>query len=459
VRPANGRLYAVTDSARLYTLDAGTAVATMAGMLTADGADASNPFAMLNGASFGVDFNPVVDRLRIVSDAEQNLRANVDTSATTTDSALNRAPFAVTAAAYTNSFAGSAATVLYVIDTQTDRLLVQNPPNVGTLNDVGALGVDASVVNGFEIVGPDTAFAALSTANAPAAFYTINLGTGAATLIGNVAAPQPGDRITGIAALPSAATPMPDSTVYAVLNGTALTSFARNAPSALATPVSISGLQSGETVLGIDFRPANNMLYAVGSTARLYIVDPATGAATHVAALAADPADMTDPFAMLNGANFGVDFNPVADRLRVVSDARQNLRINSATGAVTTDGTLDFVAPDAVAAAYTQNFAGTATTRLLLIDSATGTLQAQSPPNDGVLTTIGRLDPALSVGAIAGFDIAGGDDGLSLAVVQSAGATQSSLYRVNPRTGAATALGAIGPAGTALVRGLAIRLQ
>ncbi len=109
------------------------------------------------------------------------------------------------------------------------------------------------------------------------------------------------------------------------------------------------------------------------------------------------PADTTDPFTALNGTNFGVDFNPVADRLRVVSDARQNLRINVATGAVTTDGNLDFVAPDVVAAAYTQSFARPASTRLLAIDAATGTVQLQNPPNDGVLTTIGAAGPRARV--------------------------------------------------------------
>ena len=83
--------------------------------------------------------------------------------------------------------------------------------------------------------------------------------------------------------MPTATTPAPDSTVYAVLNGVTLTSFARNAPAQLAAPVAITGLQSGETVLGIDFRPADNLLYALGSTARLYTIDVATGAATHVA--------------------------------------------------------------------------------------------------------------------------------------------------------------------------------
>jgi hypothetical protein len=95
----------------------------------------------------------------------------------------------------------------------------------------------------------------------------------------------------------------------------------------------------------------------------------------------------------------------------------------------------------------------------LTIDAAAGTLQLQNPPNDGVLTTIGRLDPALAFGATAGFDIVGGDDGMSLAVLQPTGAAQSTLYRVNLKTGAATVLGAIGPAGTAPLRGFAIRLQ
>jgi Domain of unknown function (DUF4394) len=111
------------------------------------------------------------------------------------------------------------------------------------------------------------------------------------------------------------------------------------------------------------------------------------------------------------------------------------------------------------AAAYTQNFAGSGLTRLLGIDIATSTLQVQNPPNDGMLTTIGRLDAALLFGSAAGFDIAGGDDGLSLATLVPSGAAQSTLYRINLRTGAATAIGAIGPSGTQPLRALAIRLQ
>jgi hypothetical protein len=458
-RPATGRLHALTDAGRLYVVDPATAVASSVLALAADPADTSSPFTALVGPDFGSDFNPVVDRLRTVSSSEQNLRSNVDTGATFTDTPLNRAPFAATAVAYTNAFAGATSTTLFVIDTRNDRLVIQNPPNNGTLTDVGPLGVDVEAVAGFDIAGPDTAFAVLATVTNSAGFYQMNLTTGAATLVGRIGLANSGDRVTGVAAAPSAATPAADSTVVALVNGSSLITFARNAPPASASPVAITGLTSGETLLAIDYRPATGVLYGLGSAGRLYTIVPATAVATVAATLAADPADTTEPFAVLAGASFGIDFNPVPDRLRVVSDAGQNLRVNVDTGATFTDGALNVPAPDAVAAAYTRNFAGTTTTQLLLIDTATNSLLLQNPPNDGVLATIGRLDATQTFAGVAGFDIVGGEDGLALAALQPAGAAQSTLYRINLRTGAATAVGAIGATATPPIRGFAIRLQ
>ncbi len=258
-RPANGMLYALTDGGRLYTIDPVTGGATVAPALSADITDMTSPFMALTGMAFGIDFNPVVDRLRTVSDAEQNLRTNVDTGATTTDVALNRAPFAVTAAAYANNFEGTASTTLYVIDTQNDRLFTQNPPNNGTLNDVGALGVDADSINGFEIVGPDTALAALSTASTPSALYSVNLTSGAATLIGAIALPQPTDRITGLTATPGNVTPAANS------NGLRRERYVAHVVRAQRTglrsaPLQITDLETGETLLGVDFRPKTGVL-------------------------------------------------------------------------------------------------------------------------------------------------------------------------------------------------------
>ena len=305
----------------------------------------------------------------------------------------------MTAAAYTNNFAPPTATTLYVIDTQNDRLLTQNPPNDGTAERCRRA---RHRCHGRErLRDRRTRHGAGGTVDAAhaAALYTINLTTGAASLVGNVTTPQASDsddRHFGDAEL----RPRRRRTalVYAVLNGVTLTSFARNAPAQLSAPVAITGLQSGETVLGIDFRPADNLLYAVGSTARLYTIDVATGAATHVAMLAADAADTTDPFTALNGTNFGVDFNPVADRLRVVSDARQNLRINVGDGrghdgrAISTSSRPMSSPPPTRRASPRP-----ASTRLLAIDAATGTVQLQNPPNDGVLTTIGAARPRTRV--------------------------------------------------------------
>src|SRR5262249_38507220 len=94
-----------------------------------------------------------------------------------------------------------------------------------------------------------------------------------------------------------------------------------------------------------------------------------------------DPTDTTNPFTALNGAGFGVDFNPVPDRLRVVSDTNQNLRINPDNGRVITDTDINPGTPDLVASAYTNNFAGTIATTLYGIDAVSNSLVIKTPPN------------------------------------------------------------------------------
>ena len=97
-----------------------------------------------------------------------------------------------------------------------------------------------------------------------------------------------------------------------------LASFNLDAPATLRTNVAVTGLQAGEVLLGIDFRPSDGNLYGVGNTSRIYTLDPNTGVATLKSTLVADAADTTLPFASLDGTEFGVDVNPAADRLRVV---------------------------------------------------------------------------------------------------------------------------------------------
>lgn len=111
----------------------------------------------LVGASFGVDFNPVVDRLRIISDTVQNLRANVDTGVTLVDGTLTYPPATapatgVTGAAYTNNDSDvNTATTLYDVDSMMDQVAIQPPANSGSLSATGKLTVDTSSSVGFDI--------------------------------------------------------------------------------------------------------------------------------------------------------------------------------------------------------------------------------------------------------------------------------------------------------------------
>lgn len=175
MRPATGQLYALGSTGRIYTLNTSSGAATMVGVA---------PVAILNGTDFGFDFNPVVDRIRIVSNTGQNLRVNPnDGLLVATDTSLNPGTPNVTAAAYINNFAGTATTVLYDIDSTTDMLYMQNPPNAGTLVVVGSLGIDVTASNGFDIGGTSNIGYAILTVGGTSGIYTINTTTGAATLI------------------------------------------------------------------------------------------------------------------------------------------------------------------------------------------------------------------------------------------------------------------------------------
>lgn len=248
-------------------------------------------------------------------------------------------------------------------------------------------------------------------------------------------------------------------TVYALTANNRLIAFNSPTPGALTGNVAITGLGAGETLVGIDFRPANNQLYGVSSASRIYTINTTTGAATAVGSTAFTPA--------LTGTAFGVDFNPVPDRIRLVSDAEQNLRLHPDTGAVAgTDTALVYATgdpsaganPNLVGAAYTNNFRGATTTTLYGIDSNLDRLVRQGSvggapisPNSGQLFTVGAL--GINTNDQVGFDIAAPND-LAFASLTTQGASNSALYSINLNTGAATPIGTIG--GGAVVSDLAI---
>ena len=194
-------------------------------------------------------------------------------------------------------------------------------------------------------------------------------------------------------------------TVYAVTARNRLLKFDSADSCKIISNYEVTGLQKNEKLLAIDFRPANGQLYGLGSTSRLYTINPETGGATLVG---------TGPFTTsLQGKAFGFDFNPTVDRIRIVSNTGQNLRVHPDTGAIAAvDGTLAFSTTDTyagrqpavVAAAYTNpdNDPNTGTT-LYDIDAKFDLLVIQNPPNNGTLNTAASLP--LNTNRLVGFDI------------------------------------------------------
>lgn len=425
-RPATGQLYGLGSSSRLYIINPETGIAR---------AVSTTRFSpSLESVTVGFDFNPTADRIRVVTSSGQNLRLNPETgTVAAVDGVINGAAgAAISAVAYTNNVAGATTTVLYDIDVAGKKLYKQDPPNNGTLTEVGSLGItDITGDAGFDITPDSTLGTAVFTDNmGKANLYIIDLTNGSASKVGSLAGMTD---ITGIA--------VPTNPVaYAVTPGNNLFIFdPRNPQMNVRT---ITGWTIGESAAGIDFRPLNGQLYLLSNSSRLYTLNPATGVATMVGASAFTP--------MLSGTSFGFDFNPTVDRIRVVSNTGQNLRLNPETGAVAAvDGNISIAGAAIGGSAYTNNFAGAATTVLYDIDAASDKLYKQDPPNNGTLVEVGAL--GINVEETAGFDI-GGTSGTAYAVFTVGGTYK--LYSINLTTGAATALASFPVPVTGLAVGL-----
>jgi Domain of unknown function (DUF4394) len=193
----------------------------------------------------------------------------------------------------------------------------------------------------------------------------------------------------------------------------------------------VSGISG--SILGIDVRPADGMLYALISDGSIVTIDPASGKATMKSKL-----DTMLP----SGTMATVDFNPAADRLRVIGSDGTNLRANVDDGKVTKDGQLKVAdadmhkgkTPRIVAGAYTNSMKGAKETTLFDID-ASGALVKQAPPNDGVLNSVGML--GMEAGNVA-FDIVAGD-----AMSEGWLMSGKTLYKVDLATGKASEVGMI----------------
>lgn len=509
-RPNTGELYALgydpalpagTSNAQLYTLNPTNGKATARG--------ASLRLELGATDRIGFDFNPTVDRIRVVSALTQaNYRLNPTTGAATKDLDLayadgTPAVAGVGTVAYLNSYLGSTATTLYDIEElntgdQANRgaLSIQSPPNDGRLNIQGKVQVRATSGDpAFDLSSPkaldlDIYFnpstrqneAYLIEVTAPNAnggsstnFYSLDLSTRIATQRrtapdrfnpngqNTVPANVP-FQITDIAAGLAAPTQpaLQGQLLYALAAGN-LISFDSQSPSNIRSAVNFgAGLSAGQAVVGFDFRPLTGELFALGydaqrsagpDNAQLYTVSLSSGALTPVGG----------PLTLGlggSGAAVGFDFNPSVDRIRVSSATnRANYRLNPVTGAlVQADGALS---GDIPALAYSNNDNDVSTgTTLYGYDQTTNFVVQSDNPNTGVFTNVGSGSGLTVSSAGVDFDIFT-NNGVSPAtntaylVAAPAGvvtdpatpANPDNLYTVDLTGGTATLLGRIGQGG------------
>lgn len=198
-------------------------------------------------------------------------------------------------------------------------------------------------------------------------------------------------------------------------------------------PVRVTGAEG--RLLGIDVRPADGKLYGVTDAGQIVTIDPMTGRAAQVSRL-------SERFE--SGGRAVVDFNPVADRLRLMGMGGVNFRVNVETGAVVKDGQLKYQAgtawaettPRVTAGAYTNSMAGATATMLYTIDTLTRSLNLQAPPNDGVQQPRGEVSASLP--AAVAFDIL--NEGTDNTAMLLAGGT---LHTVDLQSGKAMPTGVV----------------
>lgn len=510
-RPQNGFLYALgvnpaADTATLYAISVRNGTAAVVGSpgsisFTTNGV---TPVDLPDPATVGydIDFNPAVDRIRVVAGG-LNFRLNPNTGAAVDgdfggaatagvnpDGAINGGTSTIGGTAYTNNQPNNGnVTTLYTLDPTTDSLFIQNNPNAGTQGSgqvvtLNGSPIDFTSVGGFDILSgvnaaanntaaAGTGLAALRV-NGTNGIYSINLANGQATFIGNI----------GSGSLPVSGLTFQDDLggfPVVALAGSTLQRFSTSAPGTI-TSVATSGIAAGEQIVGIDYRPQTGQLYGLGinpttNSARLYLIDPQTGTFTPVGSVGGIafttagglPVQFADP----TTGGYGFDFNPAVDRIRVVSSDGSSFRIDPNTGnavdgdlggasgsvaGTNLDGPVNGVGITGLTGvAYTNSFGQSlpgGPTTLYTLDDVSNRISIQNPPNSGTQTSSSFLTlngQPVDFTRASGFDIPG-----SVAVAANNAAatgfgyaaltvgTVTGLYQIDLANGTTTFLGPIG---------------
>ena len=236
---------------------------------------------------------------------------------------------------------------------------------------------------------------------------------------------------------------MPDTRAYA-LSGSNLVSFDLANPSISESSITIVGVTAGQTLVGIDFRPLNGLLYGLGvnattDTATLYVISTQTGVAAAVGSFVL--------FVDLPAGNYSFDFNPTVDRIRVTTDTGLNFRVNPNNGSLA-GLDVSIVGSGISGAAYTNNELDNGNLgTLYTLDSVSDFLNIQNPPNGGTQIAVGATGVDFS--NANGFDIPAGINAAALNAPVASGSGYAlltvggttGLYSIDLVSGAATPLG------------------
>lgn len=426
-RNADGRMWALSNLGNLYTIDLETGAATPQSTLTGVTLNAME--------TYSIDFNPTVDRLRILGTDDMSYATNVENGVTATNGALNIAGTAaggvVVDAAYTDTFSTTTGrgTALFSIDAQNGVLYSQNV-GTGALTQVASLGVTGlQDIQGYDIDPESQQGLAVFQVNGQAALYRVSTNS-AATLIDEL-------ELNGATAIGFAAVTSPNPTVVGLNAANGIFTFRAAQPdvtSAINTP---SGISAGESLIGIDYSTAANQFYLIGRiegmtpSSSLYSM-PAAGVATapaltRIAALT--NAGMTEPLAV--GVTYSIDINPTNGGLRLVGSDDSNAAVAVATGVVTrgvANGTLNPTTVDLAAHAYTNSISGAVVpTELRAVDTVSGNLVKQNFMATDANVTDLAIDLGTNVVRPAAFDIRYSSD-LGLLGLKDQAVTQTTLY-------------------------------
>ncbi len=253
--------------------------------------------------------------------------------------------------------------------------------------------------------------------------------------LGAVTALTAGSGLAAVGSAQAATSTIPKSALGLSSNGKNLTTFSLTTGKRTKALGQAKGLVGDARLIGIDERPADHKVYGVGDKGGIYVVNRGNGAVRKVSQLSV----------ALDGTHFGVDFNPAADRLRIISDTGQSLRHDVSQPAPTTavDGSLNYdgtVATGVTAAGYTNsdNDPSSGTT-LFNLDMTRDQVVQQVPANSGNLLVSGPFGPRQ--GPVAGFDVVGTNSGTrtadntGFASIRPTSGGLATLYRVNLLSG------------------------